>query len=165
MKRRFYTGLAARPIASPKEDPTPKAPREVLSKYPRLENGFPVGSLDPVPIKKRDADIDAIWKSSVQHFKAYLDDIVVSFDVADIRFNRQTSSQAINAVRDAIYKRLTYDGIKSGRISMPSTQQHISLELLTPGYQVTASALQKEIFSLITIDRPVDPLATVKKPR
>ena len=149
----------------PKDNPTPKAPREALSKYPRLENGHPVGSLDPVPIKKRDAEIDAIWKSSVQHFKAYLDDIVVNFDVADIRFNRQTSSQAINAVRDAIYKRLTYDGIKSGRISMPSTQQHINMELMIPGYQITASVLQKEIFSLITIERPVDYLVTEKKPR
>ena len=143
--------------------PIPKAQREVVSKYPRLENGHPVGSLDPEPIKLRDKEIDAIWRAVVQYFKMYLDDIVIVFDVASLKFNRSATPMMLNSVREAILKRLAYDGIKAARISMPQNLQHYSLELVTPGHQHTLNVLHKEIFSLVEVKRAPD-FSSHKKP-
>lgn len=133
--------------------PVPITQREIVSKFPRLENGHPVASLDPKPIASRDGDINSIWRFATPHFKMYMDDIVIKFDVAIIQFNRSTPPAALNAVREGILKRLAYDGIKTGRITMTQNHQHQSLELGTPGFQMAPSVLQKEIFSLITVKR------------
>lgn len=131
--------------------PIPKAQREIYSKYPRLESGFPVASLDPVPIETRDKEIDSIWRECVPFFKMYMNDIVITFDKTHIQFNRSTPSSALNVIRDTILKRLAFDGVKTGNIGMLHNQHHQTLELTTPGYQRTSSALQKEIFSLIAV--------------
>jgi hypothetical protein len=144
--------------------PIPAAKRETVSKYPRLESGFPVASLDPTPIQKRDAEIDMIWKSSLPHLKQYLNDVLTKFDSADIQFNRAAASHGLNTVREAVLKRLAYDGITTGRISMPQTQQHYSLELVIPGYQQTPTVLRNEIFSLIAVKRPPSHPAAQQKP-
>ena len=134
--------------------PIPKAQREIVCKYSRLDTGFPVASLDPAPIEARTREIDSIWREALPNFKMYLNDIVITFDRTNLQFHKNTPHPSLNAVRDAILKRLVFDGIKSGHISMPQNHQHVSLELTTPGFQKASLTLQREIFALIAIKLP-----------
>lgn len=144
--------------------PVPIAKRQVVCRFSRLESGFPVASLDPAPIEAREKEIDSIWREAVPFFKMYMNDIIITFDKTHIQFHRSSPSSALNIVRDAILKRLAFDGVKTGNIAMMQNQHHYTMELITPGYQKTSATLQKEIFSLIAVKLPPKVDAPPDKP-
>ena len=142
--------------SSADSSPVPIAKRQTVSKYPRLDTGFPVASLDPEPIHQRDREVDAIWRESVQFFKMYLNDVTITFDKIHLLFNRATAPSPLNVIRAAILKRLEFDGIKTGNIAMLPNQQNLMMELTMRGFPNAATTFQKEVFSLIAVIRPPD---------